>query len=90
MTGRNATMIVCVRFFGTQRVLMKTDKVRVRFPQNRKVADVFEYLLNCYPDLAVSLKRENVLVTVNNRKSDLNRRLEPDDSITFLPHVGGG
>ena len=81
-------MVVSVQFFGVQRALTKTGKIQIPLTENGRVSDVFVYLRSCYPDLP--LNEEGVLVTVNNKASNMNHLLNPDDSITFLPHVGGG
>ncbi len=57
-----------------------TEKGRVR--------DVYVYLMDCYPDLP--LNEEDILVTVNNKATNMSHILNPNDNITFLPHVGGG
>ena len=81
-------MIVSVKFFGAQRTLTKTRELKVSLAKNGHVREVREYLMNCYPGLL--LEEEEILVTVNNKASTLNHSLNPDDSIAFLPHVGGG
>ncbi len=81
-------MVVSVQFFGAQRSLTKTSEIQIPLTENGRVSDVFVYLIDCYPDLHLS--EEDVLVTVNNKTSNMNHTLNPDDNITFLPHVGGG
>jgi molybdopterin converting factor small subunit len=81
-------MVVSVQFFGAQRSLTKTNEIQIPLTENGRVSDVFGYVRNCYPDLP--LNEEGVLVTVNDKASDMNHVLKPDDNIAFLPHVGGG
>lgn len=81
-------MVVSVQFYGVQRARMKTSEIKISLTENGRVRDVFGYLMDCYPDLP--LAEEGVLVTVNNKASDMNRTLNPNDNIIFLPHLGGG
>ncbi len=81
-------MVVSVQFFGAQRALTKTSEIQIPLTKDGRVSDIFIYLMDCYPDLP--LNEEGVLVTVNNEAANMNHALKPDDSITFLPHVGGG
>jgi molybdopterin converting factor small subunit len=81
-------MVVSVQFYGTQRALTKTNGIKIPLTENGKVRDVFGYLMDYYPNLP--LTEEGVLVTVNNKASNMNQVLNPDDNIIFLPHVGGG
>ncbi len=81
-------MIVSVQFFGTQRALTKARELQVTVPEKGSVRDVYVYLMDHYPDLP--LKEEDMLVTVNNKASNMSHILNPNDNITFLPPVGGG
>ena len=82
------SMVVSVQFCGVQRALTHADKIQVTILKNGRVSDVLVYVRDCYPDLPLS--EEDVLVTVNNNVSTMNDMLNPNDRITFLPHIGGG
>ncbi len=81
-------MVVSVQFFGTQRVLTKARELQVPLTEEGQVRDVYVYLMDHYPDLP--LNEDDILVTVNNKATNMRHLLNPNDSITFLPHVGGG
>ena len=81
-------MVVTVQFFGVQRTLTKTREIQVTLAENARVSDVFVHIRVSYPDML--LNEEGVLITVNNKVSTMNRVLNPNDKIAFLPHVGGG
>lgn len=81
-------MMVSVRFYGAQCLLTRTREVQVPLLKNQRVRDVFLYLMNCYPDLSLSEKA--VMITVNDNISAMNALLNPNDKISFLPHIGGG
>jgi len=81
-------MSVAVQFYGVQKALTKTHELRVPIQKGRKVRDVLNYLSECYPDLVI--REDDVVITVNNRISSMDRTLKPDDRVSFLPHIGGG
>ncbi|MDY6970970.1 MAG: MoaD/ThiS family protein [Thermodesulfobacteriota bacterium] len=81
-------MVISVQFHGTQRKLTRTSEIRVPVHEDCRVSDVFVHVKNRYPDLLLS--QEDVWVSVNNLMSTMNQILNPDDRITFLPHIGGG
>jgi len=81
-------MIISVSFFGMQRQLTQTDRVQVPFLNKMRVADVFRHIKENYPELP--LHKELVLATVNENVSSLEQRLQPDDEVSFIPHIGGG
>ncbi|MBW1915935.1 MAG: MoaD/ThiS family protein [Deltaproteobacteria bacterium] len=82
-------MSVSVSFFGLHRMLAQTDRIEVPLSSKiKKVADLFSYIRENYPSLP--LHRDMVLVTVNNHVSSFDRRLQVNDEISFIPHIGGG
>lgn len=82
-------MTVSVSFFGLQQKLAQTDRVQIPLSSKiQKVADLFNYIKEKYPEL--SLSEDVVLVLVNNCTSSFDQRLRADDEISFLPHIGGG
>ena len=81
-------MVVSVQFHGAQRAATQSKEIQVPLSRDRRVSDVLLYIKNCYPGL--ELNGNDFLVTVNNRVSTMNHLLNPDDKITFLPHIGGG
>ena len=82
-------MNVSVNFFGLQRTWAQTDRIQVPLSSKiRVVADLFRYLKRRYPELL--LRKDMVYVTVNNNISSLDERLQADDEVSFIPHIGGG
>jgi molybdopterin converting factor small subunit len=82
-------MKVSVSFLGLQRKLTRIDRIQVPLTKKiRVVADLLSHIKNVYPDLAI--KKEMVLVTVNNHASSLDQRLRANDEVSFIPHIGGG
>jgi molybdopterin converting factor small subunit len=81
-------MYVSVQFYGAQRAVARTDKIKVPLFGGGRVIDIFHYLINQYPDL--SLNEEGVMIAVNDTVTDMHQLLNAEDKITFLPHIGGG
>jgi len=81
-------MVVSVQFCGVQRSLTRTNEMEIPLPNEGRVRDVFAYLLACFPGLP--LNNDSVFVTVNNKISNIEQTLRPHDTVTFLPHIGGG
>lgn len=82
-------MFVSICFLGLQRRLVNLDNVKIPISERMQhVSDLFSYVNNRYPELALS--RENVLVTVNNIESSFEYKLKANDEILFMPHISGG
>jgi molybdopterin converting factor small subunit len=82
------TMRISIHFFGTQRALTKTDGVDMPITDTARVTDVLEYVRSLYPELPLDL--DAVLITVNNEQVSLDAVLKPNDTVSFLPSIGGG
>ena len=80
--------MVSVKFLGMQRVVTKKDAIYIPLIGEMTVKDVFESVRDMYPDL--NLDEGMLFVTVNQEKAALDRRLNADDSVSFLPHISGG
>ncbi|MBW2324386.1 MAG: MoaD/ThiS family protein [Deltaproteobacteria bacterium] len=81
-------MFVSVKLLGLQRTLTQKDRIQVPFSKGTRVADVFAYIRESFPELPFSEKA--LLVTVNDKVSTMDRILKSDDDISFLPFIGGG
>ncbi len=81
-------MVISIDFCGTQRSITRTDKIDISLFNRARVADVLNLLRNMYPDLP--LNEKTVTATVNLEISSMDRVLEANDKVSFLPHIGGG
>ena len=81
-------MVVSVDFHGLQRQHTRTNRIEIPLQQGNRVMDIMVYLKECFPGLP--LNEEMMLVTVNNQITSTDQVLEADDSISFIPHIGGG
>jgi molybdopterin converting factor small subunit len=81
-------MKASVEFLGTQRIVTKTQYVDIPVAEKTSVNDVLKYIRHQYPDL--SLDDEMVLITVNQEIASPDRILKANDTVLFLPLIGGG
>jgi molybdopterin converting factor small subunit len=81
-------MKVIIEFFGVQRVITKTDCIRMPISDAMIVRDALEYVRSQFPDL--TLEEETLLATVNQEAVPIDQPLKAGDSICFLPGIGGG
>lgn len=81
-------MVVSVKFLGMQRIVTNTDSIDMPITGNTKVNDALEYVRQQYPGLP--LDEGMVLVIVNLKIASLDRILRDNDTVSFLPIIGGG
>jgi molybdopterin converting factor small subunit len=80
--------VISIKFFGMQRAVTKTDSIDMPVTEKARVADALEYVRHRYPELP--LDQETVLITVNQEQASLDTMLKPNDTVSFLPSIGGG
>jgi molybdopterin converting factor small subunit len=81
-------MVVSVKFLGMQRIVTNTDSIDIPITGNTKVHDALEYVRQQYPSLP--LDEGMVTATVNLQVASLDRILRDNDTVSFLPIIGGG
>jgi molybdopterin converting factor small subunit len=81
-------MFVSVNLNGFQRRVTSMDQIQIPVAEKTRVTDVLSYIRECYPDIPIRI--DAVLVTINNEISNLDRVLEHNDQVSFIPHLGGG
>lgn len=81
-------MNVSVNFFGIQRKIVQQDQIFVELGDEASVSDLLQFIRSSYPDLA--LNENSIMITVNNRVSSVDQNLNVHDSISIIPHLGGG
>ncbi len=90
-----------VRFYATLRDVVGSRQVDCALPQHSTLRHLVEALVKRYPDLENKLLDPqgnlygHIHIFVNGRDSaflggSLDTILEPDDTISFFPPVGGG
>ena len=80
--------VISIKFFGMQRAVTKTDSIDMPITEKARVADALEYVRHRYPELP--LDQETVLITVNQEQASPDTMLKPNDTVSFLPSIGGG
>ena len=81
-------MKVSVQFHGVHRAITRVNKIRFALTSNARVSDLLNHIQCTYPDLKLS--QDDIMVSINNQVSTVNHHLKAEDTISFLPHVGGG
>ena len=81
-------MNVSVELFGMQRDIARIDKIHIPISEATLVRDVIEYVKKKYPGL--QLDEQSVLATVNHELASLDKSLNANDIVCFLPPIGGG
>jgi molybdopterin converting factor small subunit len=81
-------MKALVEFLGTQRLVTKTRSLDIPISEKTRVNDALEYIRHRYPDL--SLDTGTILITVNQEIASPERILKANDTVLFLPLIGGG
>ena len=81
-------MMVSIKFLGMQRVVTNTDSIDMPITGKTVVNDALEYVRQQYP--ALHLDEGMTLIAVNLEVASLDRILRENDTISFLPIIGGG
>lgn len=81
-------MKVSIEFLGMQRIVTQTGYLDMPISGETRVNDAFEHVRRQYP--ALNLNNSTVLITVNQEMANMDRILKADDTVSFLPLIGGG
>jgi molybdopterin converting factor small subunit len=81
-------MMVSIEFFGMQQSVTRTDRIDMTVPEKATVADVLAEVRRRYPELRLDEKK--VLITVNQEMASPDTVLKANDTVSFLPSIGGG
>jgi molybdopterin converting factor small subunit len=78
---------VSIEFFGNQRVITQVDSIHMPIDKNTAVSDALEYVRSRFPDLRLN---GELLVAVNHESSPPDKLLKANDTVSFIPYIGGG
>ncbi len=81
-------MKISIEFLGMQRIITQTGYLDMQISEETRVNDAFELVKQKYP--ALNLNDSMILVTVNQEIANMDRILKADDTVSFLPLIGGG
>ncbi len=80
--------MISIEFFGVQRTITKTDRIQVPLDGMKSAQDAFNFVRSKYPQLPID--DGAVLITVNHVAVSPDRLLRPNDTVCFVPGIGGG
>lgn len=81
-------MVVTIDFHGPQRAVTRTDGIDMPITTQTRATEALDYVRHHYPDLP--LAEGAVLITVNHEMASPDQVLRQDDTVSFLPFIGGG
>lgn len=81
-------MIISIEFLGTQLAVTKVNSIDMPITGKTRVNDALDYVRNQYP--ALKLDEDMIFIAVNQEIAPLNRILTANDTVSFLPTIGGG
>ena len=81
-------MIVSIEFLGSQLAVTKVSSIDMPISGKTMVNDALDYVRNNYPDLKID--EDMILIAVNHEIASIDRVLEANDTVSFLPAIGGG
>ena len=81
-------MVVSINFLGIQRAVTRTRGIDMPINGDTTASAALDYVRQQYPELP--LAEDRVLITVNHEMASPDRLLEPNDAVSFVPHIGGG
>jgi molybdopterin converting factor small subunit len=85
---KEALVVISVNFHGRQRMVTRTGKLEISLSTGTRVDQVLKTVQERFPKL--SLQGEDLLITVNDKVSDMDQTLKERDNVSLLPHIGGG
>jgi molybdopterin converting factor small subunit len=81
-------MNIAVNFFGIQRKILQQDKISITLEDEACVSDLLQNIRSAYPRL--NLNEHSVMITINDRISDPDQKIDCNDRVAIIPHLGGG
>jgi molybdopterin converting factor small subunit len=82
-------MAVSIEFLGMQRMVTNIESINMPITAGKtKVNDALDYVRQQYP--ALHLDEVRILIAVNLEMASLDRILKDNDTVSFLPIIGGG
>ena len=81
-------MTISIKLSGMQQVIAGTSTIEMPVTGYSTVADALEYVKKRFPNL--SLDKHSMFIVIDHKIVPLDRALRADDTIEFLPAIGGG
>ena len=81
-------MAVSIKFIGMQRNITNTDSIDMVINGKATAHDALEYARQQYP--ALPLDEGMIIMVVNLKVASPDMALRDNDTVSFLPTIGGG
>lgn len=81
-------MLVLIEFFGAQRTITGTDNITMPISGQTTIGDALACVARRSPDLAMN--KDMLCATLNHGVVPLDTVLKANDTVCFLPSIGGG
>ena len=81
-------MVISIEFIGAQRVIARKDKISMPITENTKAGNALDFVKSNYPEL--SLQEDLIIITINHEAAPPDRLLKANDTLCFIPCIGGG
>ena len=79
---------VLIEFFGIQRAIAQTEAVQMPVSAGTSAGDALIFAKTRYPGLP--LEKGKILITVNQEVVGPEHILKSNDTVCFIPGIGGG
>jgi sulfur carrier protein ThiS len=81
-------MVVSINFMGTQQMVTNTSNMDMPISKQTTAKDALDFVKQHYP--ALSLDTGTIFIAVNQEIVPLDKVLKANDTISFIPVMGGG
>jgi molybdopterin converting factor small subunit len=81
-------VVISVNFHGIQRMVTEINEMQLSLSTGNRVDHVLDAVQERFPKLP--LQKEDLLITVNDQVSTTDHLLKESDTVSLLPHIGGG
>ena len=79
---------ITIEFLGMHGVIADTDRIQMPIADKTTVADAIEYVIKKYP--GITIDKKSILTAVNHEIVASIKILQANDTVSLLPHIGGG
>jgi molybdopterin converting factor small subunit len=81
-------MVISIELIGAQRIIAKIDNIAMPITEKTKAGNALDFIKTKYPEL--SLDQDSLIITVNHEAASRERTLRANDTVCFIPCIGGG
>jgi molybdopterin converting factor small subunit len=79
---------ITIELFGMHGVIADTDRIQMPITGKTTVNDAIDYIKKKYPGMIIH--QESILIAVNHQVVPSVTALRANDTVSLLPHIGGG